>query len=706
MKTLALFFHEVVRDALFPVSVFRRIVRHVVVGMVVGLMSFPMLAQDSKPAVKLNEVEVKADRIVYKADGMWLYPTSRQKAAAGSGYSLLQQFTLPNIRVDEVGHSVSAIDHRGSVQIRINDIIAGKAELLALDPQSVRSIEFIDSPGVRYGDGIAYVINIITRRADNGYTLGSSLTQALTTRNGDYTVYGKWNKGKSELSLNCSLGYRNFKGLREEETADYHLTDGTVYTIRRNDVASRNRNLGHQMKLTYNLADSSRYVFQASLSGDFSRVPDHSSRKQIQDGEQMYTAFEQKESRTGSPVLDLYYFHQLTSRQSLTLNAVGTYIDTRSSDSYDEGSPYRYEVDGETGSFLSEAIYENKLKPFIFSAGLNYSQKYTHNEYSGDVSAVTPMHHNRVYLFSEIKGLWENVRYSAGVGASYLHYRQLSHSYDYLTFCPKVALSYNFTRTLQLSYNFQSGERTSRVAMISDAAIRTNRMEWTVGSPDLKPNREAYHKLQFSYTGSRLQANLQGFYKMCRRPNMAVYERTADNRFVYTQHNQKEIDALLLMAYASYWLYPEKLSITAYGGLFRCFNFGDDYTHCYTSYFATGSLNAYLGPVSLYLYADNGSRFLEGETKGYSGGDIVLKAAYTYRDWQFALIWQQPLQSRYKMYETEILNRNLHKKTALYSTDSSNLVSLTVTWRLNKGRRFREINRSIELKDNDTGIIQ
>lgn len=706
MKTLALFFYEVVRDALFPVSVFRRIVRHVVVGVVVGLMSFPVLAQDSKPAVKLNEVEVKADRIVYKADGMWLYPTSKQKAAAGSGYSLLQQFTLPNIRVDEVGHSVSAIDHRGSVQIRINDIIAGKAELLALDPQSVRSIEFIDSPGVRYGDGIAYVINIITRRADNGYTLGSSLTQALTARNGDYTVYGKWNKGKSELSLNYSLGYRNFKGLREEETADYHLTDGTVYTILRNDVASRNRNLGHQMKLTYNLADSSRYVFQVSLSGDFSRVPDHSSRKLIQDGEQTYMAFEQKESRTGSPVLDLYYFHQLTSRQSLTFNAVGTYIDTRSSDSYDEGSPYRYEVDGETGSFLSEVIYENKLKPLIFSAGLNYSQKYTHNEYSGGVSAVTPMHHNRVYLFSEIKGLWENVRYSAGVGASYLHYRQLSHSYDYLTFCPKVALSYNFTRTLQLSYNFQSGERTSRVAMISDAAIRTNRMEWTVGSPDLKPNREAYHKLQFSYTGSRLQANLQGFYKMCRRPNMAVYERTADNRFVYTQRNQKEIDALLLMAYASYWLFPEKLSFTAYGGLFRCFNFGDGYTHCYTSYFATGSLNAYLGPVSLYLYADNGSRFLEGETKGYSGGDIVLKAAYTYRDWQFALIWQQPLQSRYKMYETEILNRNLHKKTALYSTDSSNLVSLTVTWRLNKGRRFREINRSIELKDNDTGIIQ
>ena len=28
----------------------------------------------------------------------------------------------------------------------------------------------------------------------------------------------------------------------------------------------------------------------------------------------------------------------------------------------------------------SEAIYENRLKPFTLSAGLNYSQKYTNNE--------------------------------------------------------------------------------------------------------------------------------------------------------------------------------------------------------------------------------------------------------------------------------------------------------------------------------------
>lgn len=700
MQTLRLLFQQGAGSRLpLTISRFRAI-------LFLLLLTLPALAQEVEPTVELGEVEVKADRIIKKTDGMLLYPSEQQKTSSRSGYSLLQQLTLPNIRVDEVGHTISAIDQRGSVQIRINGIIVDKAEMLSLDPKSIRTVHFIDNPGVRYGDGIAYVIEITTRRADNGYTLGTSFTQALTTRQGDYTVYGKWNTGKSELSLNYSIGYQNYSDLRTEETAHYHLNDGSVYTIRRNDLASRNQSLNNQLKLTYNLADSTRYVFQASLSGDFSHVPNNFNQKQIVDGEQTYTALEQQQSRSGSPVLDLYYFQQFTPRQSLTLNAVGTYIGTRSSDSYDEGSPYSYDVDGRTYSLLSEAIYENQLKPFTLSAGLNYSQKYTNNEYTGDVSAATPIHHNRVYLFSEIKGLWGNLRYSAGIGGSYLHYRQQAHSYDYWSFCPKAALSYNFTHALQLSYNFQMNERTSRVAIISDASIRNNRMEWTVGSPDLKPNREMYHLLRLTYTNNRLQASLEGFYKQCLRPNMAVYERTADDRFIYTQRNQKEIDALNAMAYASYWLLPEKLSVTAYGGLFRCFNFGQDYTHCYTSYFVTGAVNAYLGNLSLHAYADNGSRFLEVETKGYSGGDITLKAAYSYKDWQFALIWQQPFQHKYKLFESEVLNRNLQKRTALYSGDACNLVNLTVTWRLTRGRKFRDVERSIQLKDKDTGIIR
>ena len=47
------------------------------------------------------------------------------------------------------------------------------------------------------------------------------------------------------------------------------------------------------------------------------------------------------------------------------------------------------------------------------------------NDYTGDVSSVTPMHHNRVYLFSEIKGAWGKLRYSAGIGGSSEYSQQI-----------------------------------------------------------------------------------------------------------------------------------------------------------------------------------------------------------------------------------------------------------------------------------------
>ena len=384
-----------------------RAARKACAGITFILFSLAVSAQTAEQSIELGEVEVKAARIVHKTDGLLLYLSDAQKEASSSGYSVLQKLSLPNIRIDEDARNVSTIDNKGSVQLRINGIIVDQAEMLSLDPKSIRKIDFIDNPGVRYGDGVAYVIDITTRRATSGYTVGTSLSQSLNAENGNYTVYGKWNTGKSELSLNYDFGYKDFDGNRMEETAYYHLNDGSVYTIQRNDIASRSRRFNNRVKLTYNLADSTRYVFQASLSGDFSHVPGDFNRKNVVDGTNEYVATQQDNSRTGSPVLDLYYFQQLTPRQSVTLNAVGTYIDTNSSTSYDEGSPYRYNVDGKTYSLMSEAIYENKLKPFTLSAGINYSQKYTNNTYTGDVSSLTLMHNNRFYLFSEIKGYWD-----------------------------------------------------------------------------------------------------------------------------------------------------------------------------------------------------------------------------------------------------------------------------------------------------------
>jgi hypothetical protein len=373
------------------------------------------------------------------------------------------------------------------VQLRINGIIVDKGEMLALDPKLISKIDFIDNPGVRYGEGVAYVINIITKHEDSGYTIGVDVTPTLTSWQGDGTVYGKWNHKKSEFTVSYNYSGYKLNGMRATEWAEYTLNDGGIHTIEREDVETLRKAHSHDMKLTYNLADSTAFVFQASLSESLNKTPGNYSIKDIIDGAKRYSSISRESAHSNSPVLDLYFFSQLTPRQSITANAVGTYIATKSSNYYDEGAPYQYDVNGKTVSALSEIVYENQLKPFTISAGVNYRYKYTKNDYTGDAFALTELNQNSVYAFSEIKGSLKDLRYSFGLGASYIHYNQNEHHYDFWTFRPKATLAYNIMNGMQLSYTFEMKDRASRIAMVSDATIQTNSMEYTVGNPDLKP---------------------------------------------------------------------------------------------------------------------------------------------------------------------------------------------------------------------------
>lgn len=679
------------------------------IGILILLSTFAVTlsAQSETQTVELQEVEVKAAKVIHKPDGQIIYPTEVQKKASHSGYSILQKLALPNIRVDEASHSLSAIDGRGSIQLRINGIIVGREEMLSLAPERISRIDFIDNPGVRYGEGIAYVINILTRRNDSGYTVGADLTQALTAKTGNDLLYGKWNAGKSELSLSYQFGYKDLEGNRMNEMAHYLLSDGSVHTIGRNDIASRSRSLSNDLQLKYNLADSANYVFQASLKADFSHIPHNYNRKQIVDGSERYLATQSNRNLSSSPVLDLYFFKQFSLRQSLTLNAVGTYIATSLRSSYDEGEPYAYEVDGKTYSLMSEAVYENRFKPFTLTAGMNYMQKYTKNRYTGDVNSVNPMHNRNVYAFAEIKGAVGPVRYMAGLGGSYLDYRQQEHDYQYWLFRPKASVAYNPVQAFQLKYDFQISEHVSQVAMISNTSIRNNSMEWTLGNPDIRPNREQEHTFQVSYTHPRFQSFLQAYGKLCAQPNMATYIRTADDKFVYTQLNQKEIDVLNLMLYANAWIIPAKLSIALSGTLFRCFNFGEDYTHCKTFYSGTANVQAYLGKFTLSAFVDSGFRFLEGETEGFNGAFTYLNAAYRYKNLNVSLTWQQPLNPHYKQFQSEVYNRYVRKTVSLHCPDLGNFVSLNIAWKFSQGRAYKDIRRNINQKaDKDTGILR
>ncbi|WP_455252828.1 hypothetical protein [Prevotella melaninogenica] len=675
-------------------------------------LALPVGAQNEKgnsetaKSVEMKEVTVEAARVTKKLDGMLIVPSDAQREAATDGYSLLGKLSLPRIRVDEVMRTIVPLTNNGSVQLRLNGTLASKEDLLALDPKLVKNIDFIDNPGVRYGDGIGYVIDIRTKRNTTGYVLGADLSNSVTTVNGGNTLYAKLNHKNSELALTFNSSYKDQRGFRSSEVADYTLNNGSHYLVSRNQTDGRSRRFGNQFEIKYSLADSATYVFQANLSVGGGNTPGNYADFVYRDGtiEQTYRTI--NVSSDFSPTLDLYFFHQLGKHQSITANVVGSSIYTDKRGYNGEEGDYAYEVDGRTWSLESEAIYENKLKPFTLSAGLEHSVSFTNNEYTGDVSALNKMRRGELYLFSEVKGRWKQLGYSAGVGVANKTYSQENYSFDYWTFRPKLTLSYEILAGLNARYTFETYRRVSSYAMVSDARIRDNSREWKVGNPNLQPSRVLKNIIDVSYNGKRVSCGMNMEYRRDLGSNMSVYERTATDEFLYSQQNIGNIMMFVVQNYVRYDVLPECLSVTLFGGINRFFNNSSLYRHHLTSYNYGGNVQAYLGRWTLTGYADNGWKFVEGEHEGRNSPAVYLGVSYRWKKCNVSLFMQHPFQQHPAIQRGKVLNENLHKEYIYRSRDLGNMITLRFSWKLSKGKSYKEIDKKVQHEGNkQTSIL-
>ena len=661
-------------------------------------------------SLSLNEVVVKGERVVNRDNTLHLLPTKEQKEASTTGYGLLSRLALPLVTVNEVAKTISVPPNMGQLQVRINDIVADKHDLTSLDPKSVRRVDFLQNPGARYGMDVNYVINIITEKPEFGYTVGAELMQTLTSMRSNGEAFAKLNRGKSEFDINYSFGFSDMKKQKYEETADYLMPDNSVFTMRRTDNDWRTRQVSHDLQLQYTLADTSRYTLQATVGGTFSRIPRNTrTRTEVSGGVEERLPIRSADD-TKTALADLYFNYNLTKRQNLTFNASGSYTASDYDYSYGGSSPYAYTSASKARTLFAEAVYENRLRPFTLSAGAAFDYNFTGVDYHGDTEAHNSILTQGVYMFAQIKGRLANLSYTVGTGASYRHYRQGSQRNDYWLWRPELQLSWSPWRPFRLSYNVSMTQKPPRLAYLGDAIVRNNAFEFTAGNPALRPNKVIEQSITASLQLPSLYTQIMTAYRKSPDCTMPKIERVTasdgDTYFLFTRTNQPAVNLFYVNNYTRYDVLPGKLSLNFMGGLYRCFNFGDDYTHHSSAFNWSAGADAYLGRLSLSAYVDNGWNFLEGETKNRQATVYYLTASYRLGDFNVSLFWQHCFQNRVKMNDAELLNRYVHKTMRMYSGDLGNMLTLSLTWRLSKGREHKSVNRNAVKRGGDTGIIK
>lgn len=661
-------------------------------------------------SLSLNEVVVKGERTVNRDNTLHLLPTKEQKEASTTGYGLLSRLALPLVTVNEVTRTISVPPNMGQLQVRINDIVADKHDLTSLDPKTVRRVDFLQNPGARYGMDVDYVINIITEKPEFGYTVGAELMQTLTSMRSNGEAFAKLNRGKSEFGVNYSFGFSDMKKQEYEETADYLMPDNSVFTMQRTDNDWRTRQVSHDLQLQYTLADTSRYTLQATVGGTLSRIPKNTRTRTEVSGGVEETLPMRSTDDTKTALADLYFNYNLTKRQSLTVNASGSYTASDYDYSYGGSSPYAYTSASKARTMFAETVYENRLRPFTLSAGATFDYNFTGVDYHGDTEAHNSILTQGVYMFAQIKGRLANLSYTVGTGASYRHYRQGSQRNDYWLWRPELQLSWSPWWPFRLSYNVSMTQKPPRLAYLGDATVRNNTLEFTAGNPALRPNKVIEQSITASLQLPSLYTQIMTAYRKSPDCTMPKIERmTADDGstyFLFTRTNQPAVNLFYVNNYTRYDVLPGKLSLNFMGGLYRCFNFGDDYTHHSSAFNWSAGADAYLGRLSLSAYVDNGWNFLEGETKNRQATVYYLTASYRLGDFNVSLFWQHCFQNRVKMNDAELLNRYVHKTMRMYSGDLGNMLTFSLTWRLSRGREHKSVNRNAVKRGGDTGIIK
>ena len=211
----------------------------------------------------LNEVVIQGSSRINKVDRQIILPNSIQVKSSNSGYELLNNMMLPGLRVDPIQNSITALGG-GNVQIRINNIIASVTQVKALRPSNVLRVEYIDDPGVRYGDeNESAVINFIIKKKESGASISADFQNAPFVGFANDFFSLRANNKKSEFGIDYFLNWRNYKKRYSDIEERYTYPDAEIQRTMKG-IEQPFGYYSHSIEASYNLTEPDKYIFNAA----------------------------------------------------------------------------------------------------------------------------------------------------------------------------------------------------------------------------------------------------------------------------------------------------------------------------------------------------------------------------------------------------------------------------------------------------------
>ncbi|MFT3995012.1 MAG: TonB-dependent receptor [Dysgonomonas sp.] len=665
------------------------------------------LVEDSK---LLGEVTVTGNRIINKVDRQVIMPDSMQVKSSVTAFDLLSNMAISGLNIDPVNRTVKIRNE--DVQLRINGIRATIEEVVALRAQDILRVEYFEDPGVRFGnENVGAVVNLIVQRGKEygGYV-------SVDARNAPFVGFGndnltfKTNYKDSEFGVNYYLNYRNYDSRWNDKTETLNLPNNVI-TREQKGVKAPMRYEYHTVNLSYNLNKTDNYVFNAVLKSNIYNYNNYSIYNTFYTNSSVNTEINSHNSgHEYTPVLDLFFRKEMKNKQSVSVNLVGTYIDSKSKSEYSEkenSSPLTdiyNEVNGDKYSFIGEAVYNREFEKLTFSAGLKHTQGYADNAYSGNTTTGTSMKNADSYIFAQIQGkIAGKLGYTLGIGGSRTWFKEGDRDATFYALRPSLQMNYPINDYLSIKYSFSVNTRTPSLGQLSDVEQQSDRYLINRGNPNVKPYNAYRNNLSLSLTKGIISATSTfGYFYF---PKLFTYTYTVeDNMIVSSLENHKA-------GYYYFWTNDLSVKIikdiwTVNGtlGMHHDVFKGNTREGKFDNMYGNFQSNLQYKGYSLLFGSYQRYKELWGES--VYKGEIwsYVEAGYKYKEAKIALGMSLPFESRWSM-GTENRSLVMPSKSWTYISQNGRMLYLRFSWNTSFGRKYEAGKKNLDNADNDKGVL-
>ena len=672
----------------------------------------------------LKGVTVEAARVVEKVDRQIIFPTKEQVKTASNGYDLLDNLSLPTIIVNRAERKVLSLKG-GEVQMRINDVKASMQDVLALQPDEVTKVEFINVPGLKYGDSnLDAVINYQVRRRYAGYVSGVSTMQGTKAGFNNSDGYFKYNVKKSEFSLNYSFSYRSVEERSYESLGTYHLPTGE--TLHRNYLGYDSPFLytTNNVQLGYNLSEPDKYTLNVRLNFYNHNSPVRGMNQLYQEsGKANQYLQNNRKMLEQIPSLDIYYSLNMPHDQNLALNLVGTYIGTdyqyrmreytfnKSPDESVKNAPltdYSYDATGRKRSLIGEGTYSKNWKQMALSVGGQYNISHTDNIYVGSSNADTELKYSNLYLFTQLQGQQKWFSYQVGVGATRSSIHQGENGYSKWLFRPQVTLQAKASDRLSFKWSSKITSDIPSLSDLSELRQYSNSFEARDGNSGLKPFTGYNNTLSASWNIPLMSVYLEGNWTYYDKPiaTSILPEKREDGSYLFVSKpkNQKSHNYKHLLLTPEVHLIKDHLDLNLMCEYQNVKTKGLDYSHEF-NYFSYGAEIRYMtGNWNIGYGAYKVEKSFWGEKTNGGEPTSNLAVTYSYKNWQFGVLGLFVFYPHGCVYKDELFNKYVQQKNKVRLADQGNMLVFAASFNFSHGRRYHTGSRKLNNSDRDNGI--